>query len=62
MWIFKRIVQFLEQFTPEAVEKITRCPAENIMEAARLLGTQGPTMCLWTMGLISGLGEFGQIT
>lgn len=43
--------QFLEQFTPEAVEKITRCPAANIKEAARLFATQGPTMSLWTMGL-----------
>ncbi len=42
---------FLEQFTPEAVEKITRCPAANIREAARLFGTHGPTMSLWTMGL-----------
>jgi len=43
--------EFLEQFTPEAVEKITRCPAANIREAARLFGTHGPTMSLWTMGL-----------
>ncbi len=48
---FKAYVQFLEQFTPENVEKITRCPAANIKEAARLFGSQGPTMSLWTMGL-----------
>lgn len=48
---FKAYEQFLEQFTPEAVEKITRCPAANIKEAARLFGSQGPTMSLWTMGL-----------
>jgi nitrate reductase (cytochrome) len=48
---FNAYVQFLEQFTPEAVEKITRCPAGNIREAARLFGTEGPTMSLWTMGL-----------
>ena len=48
---FKAYQQFLDQFTPEAVEKITRCPAGNIKEAARLFGTQGPTMSLWTMGL-----------
>ncbi|MGC8659832.1 MAG: molybdopterin oxidoreductase family protein [Desulfomonilaceae bacterium] len=48
---FKAYQQFLEQFTPEAVEKITRCPAANIKEAARLFGSQGPTMSLWTMGL-----------
>jgi nitrate reductase NapA len=48
---FKAYADFLEQFTPEAVEKITRCPAANIREAARLFATQGPTMSLWTMGL-----------
>ncbi len=48
---FSAYTQFLEQFTPEAVEKLTRCPAANIREAARLFGTQGPTMSLWTMGL-----------
>ncbi len=48
---FPAYSQFLEQFTPEAVEKITRCPAANIREAARLFGTRGPTMSLWTMGL-----------
>ncbi|MDQ7785123.1 MAG: nitrate reductase [Desulfomonilaceae bacterium] len=48
---FNAYVEFLEQFTPESVEKITRCPAANIKEAARLFGSQGPTMSLWTMGL-----------
>lgn len=48
---FKAYTDFLEQFTPEAVEKITRCPAANIKEAARLFGSHGPTMSLWTMGL-----------
>ncbi len=48
---FNAYTQFLEQFTPDAVEKITRCPAQNIVEAARLIGTNGPTMSLWTMGL-----------
>lgn len=48
---FEAYKQFLEQFTPEAVEKITRCPAANIKEAARLFATQGPTLSLWTMGL-----------
>lgn len=48
---FKAYADFLEQFTPEAVEKITRCPAANIKEAARLFGAHGPSMSLWTMGL-----------
>ncbi len=48
---FQGYKDFLEQFTPEAVEKLTRCPAANIREAARLFGSQGPAMSLWTMGL-----------
>jgi nitrate reductase NapA len=48
---FQAYAQFVEQFTPESVEKLTRCPAANIKEAARLFGTKGPTMSLWTMGL-----------
>lgn len=48
---FQAYTKFLEQFTPEEVEKLTRCPAANIKEAARLFATQGPTLSLWTMGL-----------
>ncbi len=48
---FKAYTKFLDQFTPEKVEKLTRVPAANIREAARLFGSQGPTMSLWTMGL-----------
>ncbi|MFH0822339.1 MAG: nitrate reductase [Pseudomonadota bacterium] len=48
---FKGYASFLEEFTPEKVEKITRVPAGNIIEAARLFATQGPTLSLWTMGL-----------
>lgn len=48
---YRAYVEFLQQFTPEEVEKLTRCPAGNIREAARLFGTHGPTMSLWTMGL-----------
>ncbi len=48
---FDEYAKFLEQFTPEAVEKITRCPAQNIKEAARRFATEGPTLSLWTMGL-----------
>ncbi|MEW6347894.1 MAG: nitrate reductase [Thermodesulfobacteriota bacterium] len=47
----KGYADFLEEFTPEKVEKLTRVPAANIREAARLFATQGPTMSLWTMGL-----------
>jgi len=48
---FNHYVAFLEQFTPEAVEKITRCPAENIKKAAEWFAKSGATMSLWTMGL-----------
>ncbi|MEW6138506.1 MAG: molybdopterin-dependent oxidoreductase [Thermodesulfobacteriota bacterium] len=48
---FDEYAKFVDQFTPEKVEKLTRCPAANIREAARLFGSQGPTMSLWTMGL-----------
>jgi nitrate reductase (cytochrome) len=48
---FEAYKQFLEQFTLEKVEELTRVPAANIAEAARLFGTHGPTMSLWTMGL-----------
>lgn len=48
---FEAYKAFLEQFTPEKVEKLTRVPAANIKEAARLFATHGPTMSFWTMGL-----------
>lgn len=48
---FEDYKQFLEPFTPEMVEKLSRVPAANIREAARLFGSQGPSMSLWTMGL-----------
>lgn len=48
---FQEYAKFLEQFTPEAVEERSRCPAANIREAARMFATEGPSMSLWTMGL-----------
>jgi nitrate reductase NapA len=48
---FNAYSQFVDQFTPEAVEQLSRCPAANIKEAARLFATHSPTMSLWTMGL-----------
>ncbi len=48
---FKAYKKFLEQFTPEKVEKLTRVPAANLREAARMFGSEGPTLSLWTMGL-----------
>lgn len=43
--------EFLKDFTPEKVEKLTRCPAENIRKAAEWFATSGASMSLWTMGL-----------
>ncbi len=43
--------EFLKDFTPEKVEKLTRCPAENIKKAAEWFAKSGASMSLWTMGL-----------
>ncbi len=48
---FQTYAQFVDKFTPEYTEQLTRCPAANIREAARLFATEAPTMSLWTMGL-----------
>ncbi len=47
----KKYIEFLDQFAPEKVEKITRCPAENIRKAAEWFANSGASMSLWTMGL-----------
>ncbi len=45
-------VAFLEDYSPEKVSKITDCPAEQIVEAARLFGAKGrASMSMWCMGL-----------
>ncbi|KAA0257815.1 nitrate reductase [Deferribacter autotrophicus] len=51
VYSFDKYVEFVEQFKPEVVEKLTRCPAENIRKAAKWFATSGATMTLWTMGL-----------
>ena len=43
--------EFIKDFTPEKVEKITRCPADNIRKAAEWFANSGASMSLWTMGL-----------
>ncbi|TYB35651.1 MAG: molybdopterin-dependent oxidoreductase, partial [Flexistipes sinusarabici] len=48
---FKKYADFVEQFTPEKVEKLTRCPAENIKKAAQWFANSGATYTMWTMGL-----------
>ncbi len=48
---FEEYKKFLAQFTPEAVEKLTRCPADHIVKAAEWFATSGATMSMWCMGL-----------
>lgn len=44
-------LKLVEQFDPESVAKTTRCPADNIRQAARMFATSGATMSMWCMGL-----------
>lgn len=48
---FEEYVKFLEDYTPEMAEKVTNCPKEKIVEAARLFAKSKATMSLWCMGL-----------
>lgn len=48
---FEEYKKFVSQYTPEAVEKITRCPADHIVKAAEWFATSGATMSMWCMGL-----------
>ncbi|ADD66892.1 molybdopterin oxidoreductase [Denitrovibrio acetiphilus DSM 12809] len=43
--------EFIKDFTPEKVEKLTRCPADNIRQAAEWFANSGASTSLWTMGL-----------
>ncbi len=42
---------FLKQFDADTVAKMTRCPAQNIRQAAEWFAKSGATMSLWCMGL-----------
>jgi len=44
-------VKFLDDYSPEAAEKISGCPKEDIIKAARMFATSKATMSLWCMGL-----------
>ncbi len=44
-------VKFLEDYTPEAAEKISGCPKDEIIKAARMFAKSKATMSLWCMGL-----------
>jgi nitrate reductase NapA len=49
---FEEYKAFLQEFTPEAAEKITGLPADKIRELARIFGAPGKkTMSMWTMGI-----------
>ena len=48
---FDEYVKFLEEYTPEAAEKISGCPKENIIKAARWFAQSKATMSFWCMGL-----------
>jgi nitrate reductase NapA len=44
-------VKFLEEYTPEAAEKISGCPKDDIIKAARMFAQSKATMSFWCMGL-----------
>jgi nitrate reductase NapA len=44
-------VKFIEEYTPEMAERVSGCPKEDIVKAARWFATSKATMSLWTMGL-----------
>jgi len=44
-------VKFLDEYTPEAAEKISGCPKEDIVKAARWFAQSKATMSFWCMGL-----------
>ncbi len=48
---WEQYVKFLDDYTPEAAEKISGCPKEDIIKAARMFAQAKGTMSLWCMGL-----------
>lgn len=48
---FEEYVKFLEEYTPENAERISKCPKEDIIKAARWFAQSKATMSFWTMGL-----------
>jgi len=48
---FEDYKKFLEDYKPEAVEKITGVPAADIKKAAKWFAQSSGTMSTWTMGL-----------
>ncbi len=48
---FEEYKQFLQDFTPEKAEQISKCPADKIRQAARWFAKADATFSMWTMGL-----------
>lgn len=48
---FDEYVKFLDEYSPEAAEKISGCPKEDIIKAARWFAQSKATMSFWCMGL-----------
>jgi nitrate reductase NapA len=47
---FEDYVKFIEEYTPEHAERMSGCPKEKIIQAARLFATSKATMSFWCMG------------
>jgi nitrate reductase NapA len=48
---FEDYVKFIEEYTPEKAEEISKCPKENIIKAARWFAQSKATTSFWCMGL-----------
>ena len=48
---FEALAESVKEYTPEAVEKITGVPAEDIVEAARLYAQSPNASILYAMGI-----------
>lgn len=44
-------VKFLEDYTPETAENVSKCPKEDIVKAARMFARSKAAMSFWCMGL-----------
>jgi nitrate reductase NapA len=48
---FEDYKQFLEDYTPDKVEKLSQIPAETIVKVARIFAESSATMSMWCMGI-----------
>jgi len=49
--LFEEYIKFLDEYTPEMAEKVSHCPKDDIIKAARWFAGSKATMSFWTMGL-----------